>query len=71
VGAGYSFNDRGAKAWRKTKTREWRTWFDIWITPVLDLNKDAAYPVGHSLELQTLDCSLFSDMGHDLSRTWG
>ena len=31
------------KAWLKTKTHEGRTWFDIWITPVLDLNKDTAY----------------------------
>ena len=59
------------KAWLKTKTHEGRTWFDIWITPVLDLNKDTAYegrPVGNSPELQPLDCSLFSDLGHDLSR---
>ena len=46
-------------------------WFDIWSTSLLDLNKDTAYagrPVGNSPELQPLDCSLFSDLGHELSR---
>ncbi len=59
------------KAWLKTKLHAGCTWFDIWITPELELNKEAAYagrPVGNSPEMMPLDCSLLADLGHDLSR---
>ena len=59
------------KVWLRTKQHEGRTWFDIWVTPELDLNRGTVYagrPVGNSPEMMPLDCSLLSDLGHDLSR---